>query len=1165
MADRRGTIEQLTNELGSAFAAIQQVLEVDKFSSLLLELGLDNPPSVGAQLAQKLDDAGAQCGNLAAAIEDLIDQSEKGNNDGILAAVATIIEAVGKLIADLEAVATDLKLLTAGSPDAANIAAFADQMVKRLLEAAVVRYLEEVHPVVERILALLTIIEVTPLPPPPAEPPVEPPPDPPGDADEVFLDAAPPILFARRRLYLDRIGPLFQDPLGLLSTAYKWGDKSFDGKRLFLAVSGLFDALGIFSLYDELGDAADGELSFLSLSFGPTKDKNIIPPGIEGQLYADLEESAQLTLARPGENWRLALELSGKFGAGLGMRLLPPARLEIVPPAGTVEGRTGLSLIGESADQADYFVIFGEADGSRLQAKRVQAGLLVGFEWDIKTGTAKADVGFEAKFVQGKLIIDTSKSDGFLQKILPSGGLTADFDFDLGWTAERGFFFTGSAGLETSFALNRTLGPFRLDALNLLLAVASDKLRIETTLDGSATIGPVSTAVSRIGLAVDLKFTPGNLGEVDLSLGFKPPSGLGIVIEAGPITGGGFISFDFENQRYAGVLQLKLYSIGVTAIGLLDTKLPGGQSGFSFLIIIAVEFTPIQLGFGFTLNGVGGLAGIYRTIITQALREGLRQKSLDSILFPPEPVKRATQLISDLRRVFPPAENRYVFGPMLKIGWETFLEASLGVILDVPSPVRIIILGQLDVLMPERHAPIVELHLDVLGIIDFGEKLFSLDASLYDSRVALFNISGDMAIRLSWGDNPSFALSVGGFNPHFQPPPNFPTLRRLCISLGYEDNPRLALEAYFAVTSNSFQFGASLSLYAELGPLVIKGFMGFDALFIFQPFSFIIDFQAGLDLSLGPFRLLGIYLAATLSGPTPYHIIGEAKVSILFIEISAHVDFTFGEEKHESVPGADPWPLLEAAIADQRNWSASLPPASVAVVTLAAPEGSQAPVLIDPLGGATLRQKVVPFNQRLTKFGEAAPKNHELFQLSEVKVGTTTLPTSSPQIKLVNDHFAPGQFREMTDAEKISSPSFVDMTSGFTLASDALTVGGGTEAKVEYTTKVIDTKNAASIEAGVHSVDSAKLLQMLQRGQGCELASAGLSKYAPSPNDPKLVALTEELFVVAQKTDLKVRTDITRPVSKGLAQLALADYLGRKPLEREILQVIPRADIEEAA
>jgi len=112
--------------------------------------------------------------------------------------------------------------------------------------------------------------------------------------------------------------------------------------------------------------------------------------------------------------------------------------------------------------------------------------------------------------------------------------------------------------------------------------------------------------VSRSGVDADLKFSSGNLGPVDLSFGFKPPSGLGINIDAGPISGGGYIFFDPPNGRYAGVLALSLYSIQIKAIGLLDTKLPSGESGYSFLVIISVEFTPIQLGFGFTLNGVGG-------------------------------------------------------------------------------------------------------------------------------------------------------------------------------------------------------------------------------------------------------------------------------------------------------------------------------------------------------------------------------------------------------------------------------------------------------------------------------------------------------------------------------------------------------------------------------
>ena len=74
---------------------------------------------------------------------------------------------------------------------------------------------------------------------------------------------------------------------------------------------------------------------------------------------------------------------------------------------------------------------------------------------------------------------------------------------------------------------------------------------------------------------------------------------------------------------------------------------------------------------------------------------------------------------------------------MLELGWGgglNLVTAELGVMLALPSPVVIAILGQLNVNLPNPDAAVVELHLDVLGIIDFGKKLFSLDA--YAARLA---------------------------------------------------------------------------------------------------------------------------------------------------------------------------------------------------------------------------------------------------------------------------------------------------------------------------------------------------------------------------------------------------------------------------------------------
>ena len=54
---------------------------------------------------------------------------------------------------------------------------------------------------------------------------------------------------------------------------------------------------------------------------------------------------------------------------------------------------------------------------------------------------------------------------------------------------------------------------------------------------------------------------------------------------------------------------------------------------------------------------------------TEALRSGLRNKTLDSILFPADPILNANKIISDSERVFPIEEGRFVVGPMAKLGW----------------------------------------------------------------------------------------------------------------------------------------------------------------------------------------------------------------------------------------------------------------------------------------------------------------------------------------------------------------------------------------------------------------------------------------------------------------------------------------------------------------
>src|SRR5262249_5419452 len=155
-------------------------------------------------------------------------------------------------------------------------------------------------------------------------------------------------------------------------------------------------------------------------------------------------------------------------------------------------------------------------------------------------------------------------------------------------------------------------------------------------------------------------------------------------------------------------------------------------------------------------------------------------------------------------------------------------EAEFGLLIELPSPVRLVLLGQVTGRFPTREAPVVQLKLDVLGWLDFGAKTLGLDGHLYDSRIAMFAVSGDLALRVAWGAQPLFVLSIGGFHPHFQAPPGLPELRRITLALGASNgNPRLTLEAYVALTSNSFQLGARAEVYADFAIVGLHGYLQF--------------------------------------------------------------------------------------------------------------------------------------------------------------------------------------------------------------------------------------------------------------------------------------------------------------------------------------------------
>ena len=359
--------------------------------------------------------------------------------------------------------------------------------------------------------------------------------------------------------------------------------------------------------------------------------------------------------------------------------------------------------------------------------------------------------------------------------------------------------------------------------------------------------------VDDIGFTLAARFPDppkGNLGPLDLGFGFKFPSGIGLEVEAGGVvSGGGFLFHDAAQGVYAGVLQLSLHEMmTLKAFGLIATKMPDGRAGYSLIIFITAEdFRPIPLGLGFTLQGVGGMVAVHRTFDVDVLREGLKSDTLGALLFPKNPVANAPAIITALAKAFPAQRGSYLLGVLARIGWATptLVRFDLALIFEFGSRKRLLVLGRISALLPSEQNDLVRLKLDALGVIDFDQGTASIDAVLVDSKlVHKFPLSGAMALRARWTSGPGFVLAVGGLNPRFAPPAGLPKLDRIAIALCSGNNPRVTCEAYFAITSNTVQFGARAELHASAHGFSVDGDVGFDVLVQLIPLHFIADFHA---------------------------------------------------------------------------------------------------------------------------------------------------------------------------------------------------------------------------------------------------------------------------------------------------------------------------------
>lgn len=736
-------------------------------------------------------------------------------------------------------------------------------------------------------------------------------------------------------------------------------------------------------------------------------------------------------------------------------------------------------------------------------------------------------------------------------------------------------------GIPIQIPIGKSIGPVRLHHVLLKLdrdtSGASPKTEVQAALSFSAQIGPVLATVDLIGLKLAIDFpddhSKANLHFANLDVGFLPPKGVGLAVDTDSVKGGGFLFRDEAKHQYAGVMELSLSGIvALKAIGLLSTRLPDGRKGYSLIILVTAQTAKpggslLELPMGWRLTGVGGLIAIHRTVDEDAVRTGLKNHTLESILFPKDPVRNAPTIIAALDRVFPAKHGSYLLGFMVQLQWgvPTLIEVNLGLIFEWGARTRFFVLGRISSILPRIDHDLLRLNLDAVGVIDFVQGTVAIDALLVDSRLLRrFPLTGGGALRARWTSPRSFALAIGGMHHGFTPPAGFPTLDRLALSLTTGDNPRLTCDAYFALTSNTVQFGAHANFYASAHGFNVTGEAGFDVLIQLLPFHFLAEFYAGMQLRRGSHNLFKVKVEGALEGPLPLAVRAKCTFEIFWWDVSIRVNVTLVGGESPPLPVAvDASAQLRAALADVKSWSTQLAPGQSRIVSLREASNGDA-LRVHPLGTLTVRQSVVPLNleRDIDKFGDSPVAGLRRFKVTRVAIGDGAGNESTNEVA---DDFAPAQFFEMSDDARLASPSFESMQAGLRIGSPGFAFGFlqrvgppsqslsiSTASPFAYETRVIDRKAAVPPPPPTFTYRLSEALLEMHAQHGAAGRSA-LRRAQPPPAAP---------LVTIRPARWSAVSDQLAPLPGVKRDVTFAEAAGSSVRRRLVVRAAELAEVE---
>jgi hypothetical protein len=580
-------------------------------------------------------------------------------------------------------------------------------------------------------------------------------------------------------------------------------------------------------------------------------------------------------------------------------------------------------------------------------------------------------------------------------------------------------------------------------ALDFALAATFDgsDLNVSAVLAADATVNlpGITVIVEDIELAVGIELGDQN-GELAFtaSLTPSPPHGASATVNLPALRGEGDLVFSDDHKTCSGALLLQLLTFSVDAFAVIEA----GDDDLSFVVVLCARFPQpgIQVGFGFAVTGVGGVFGLNRRSDTDALTAAVLDGSLAGLLFPNNAKDDAGRIVKNLPALFPASRGQLLVGPMLEVTWAGgLLTAEVMVLLELPDPLRVTVLGRLTVDLPTGDAAIVHIEARILASVTPSIPEFRLVASLTGSTIATFPLTGDLFLLIRGGPEATFVFSAGGFHPAATPPPNVPPLKRLGMTMSLSII-ELRCESYLAVTTSSVQTGASVELTALIDECGIHGNFGFDALIEWEPrFHLRVDVHIGLTVEVFGEHLCGVSFDGSLAGPGPWQLNGRGEVELLFVSVAIPIDATFGSTPKPLVNMPVVGKLLTQELAKPSSWTAH-PPATLGTAIslgVTARADLAAGTALHPGGSLEVTQHLVPLELTIDRFGGYSVPA-QCWTITGVGIGVDSVITAPAK---TYDTFADGTFTTLTVDQQLTTNGFTAHPAGAEIIASGFNAG----------------------------------------------------------------------------------------------------------------------------